>query len=102
MIAAAAGGVRVRVRLTPNGGVDRIDGAGVDSAGTAYLKCRVRAAPEDGKANAALEALLAKAVGVAKSMVRLEKGATARIKIVFIDGVDEAHARAQLITKDRA
>lgn len=80
----------MRVRLTPAGGADRVDGVAVDSDGAPHVKARVRAAPEDGKANAALEALLARALGVARSAVRVERGATARIKSVAIDGVDAA------------
>lgn len=83
-------GIVLRVRLTPAGGADRVDGVAVDSAGEPHIKARVRAAPEEGKANAALEALLAKALGVSKSAVRVERGATARIKSVAVDGVDAA------------
>lgn len=83
-------GVVVRVRLTPSGGGDRIDGVATDAAGVAHVKARVRAAPEDGKANAALEALLAKTLGVARSAVSVERGATARVKSVRIDGVNAA------------
>ena len=84
------------MRLTPSGGADRIDGCATDDAGRTYLKARVRAAPEDGKANAALEALLAKAFGVAKSKVSVARGATARLKAVEIDGVSEAEIAAFL------
>jgi uncharacterized protein YggU (UPF0235/DUF167 family) len=87
---------RLTVRLTPSGGADRIDGRARDDAGRAFLKVRVRAAPEDGKANAALEALLAKALGVAKSKVKVARGATARLKTVEIDGVSEAEIAAFL------
>jgi len=87
---ATASGVVLRVRLTPSGGADRIDGVAADAAGVAHVKARVRAAPEGGKANAALEALLAKALGVARSAVGVERGATARVKSVRIDGVDAA------------
>ena len=48
----------------------------------------VRAAPEQGEANAALEKLLAKALGVAKTNVKVARGATARLKTVEIAGVD--------------
>lgn len=89
-----AGGVVVRVRLTPSGGADRIDGLAMDAAGIAHVKARVRAAPEDGKANAALEALLAKTLGVARSAVIVERGATARIKSVRVDGVSAATVAA--------
>ncbi len=87
---------RLIVRLTPSGGADRIDGCATDDAGRTYLKARVRAAPEDGKANAALEALLAKALGVAKSKVNVARGATARLKTVEVEGVSESEIEAFL------
>jgi uncharacterized protein YggU (UPF0235/DUF167 family) len=84
------------VRLKPSGGADRIDGCASDDAGRSYLKARVRAAPEDGKANAALEAMLAKAFGVAKSKVKVARGTTARLKSVEIEGVSDADIAAFL------
>lgn len=84
------------VRLTPRAGADRIDGWATDAAGREHLKARVRAAPVDGEANAALEALLAKALGVPKSAVRVARGASARLKQVAVDGLDEAEVRARL------
>lgn len=45
----------------------------------------MRAAPEKGAANTALEALLAKALKLPKSKVRVTRGATARVKSVAID-----------------
>ena len=84
------------MRLTPSGGADRIDGCASDDAGRSYLKARVRAAPEDGKANAALEAMLAKAFGVAKSKVKVARGTTARLKSVEIEGVSDADIAAFL------
>jgi len=87
---------RLTVRLTPRGGADRIDGWDEDAAGRRFLKARVRAAPEDGAANAALEALIAKALDRPKSAVRLVAGATARIKTLEIDGLTDAEALARL------
>ena len=84
------------MRLTPSGGADRIDGCARDAGGRTILKARVRAAPEHGKANAALEALLAKALGVAKSQIKVARGATARLKSVAIDGVSDAEIAAFL------
>ncbi len=78
------------MKLTPVGGADRIDGRALDANGEAYLKARVRAAPEKGEANAALEALLAKALGVAKTRVKVARGAAARMKIVEIEGASAA------------
>jgi uncharacterized protein YggU (UPF0235/DUF167 family) len=82
--------LRLSVRLTPRGGADRVDGWARDDAARVYLKVRVRAAAVDGAANAALEALIAKSLGIARSAVRLAAGRTARIKQLEIDGVDDA------------
>jgi uncharacterized protein (TIGR00251 family) len=79
-------GVRIRVRLTPKGGRDAIDGWAKDADGRRILKARVSAPPEDGKANAALIALLAKTLGVGRSRVRISAGETSRGKTVEIDG----------------
>jgi uncharacterized protein YggU (UPF0235/DUF167 family) len=90
------------VRLTPSGGADRIDGAARDPEGKLYLKARVRAAPEDGKANAALETLIAKAFGVAKGAVSVARGHKARLKTVEIEGVSEAEIAAFVARFDEA
>jgi len=79
---AVAPNVRFAVRLTPKGGRDRVEGWAVDSGGRRYLKARVSAPPEDGKANEALVQLLAKALNVGKSKVRIVSGATSRMKTV--------------------
>ncbi len=49
----------------------------------------MRAAPENNEANRALEKLIAKAFGVAKSHVRITRGATARLKTLEIDGASD-------------
>ena len=59
------------------------------------LKVRVRAAPSEGAANAALGRLLAKALGVPPSRVEIVRGATSRIKQVKIVG-DSAMLAAAL------
>jgi uncharacterized protein YggU (UPF0235/DUF167 family) len=51
------------------------------------LKVRVAAAPEAGRANAALEALLAAALGVRKSAVRVAAGHAAPRKRVEVEGL---------------
>jgi uncharacterized protein YggU (UPF0235/DUF167 family) len=73
-----------QVRLTPRGGRDAIAGWSRGADGTEYLKARVSAPPEDGRANAALIALLAKALDVAKSTIRIAGGGHARIKTIEI------------------
>ncbi|AYG60829.1 DUF167 domain-containing protein [Rhizobium jaguaris] len=81
--------VRLSVRLTPNGGRDAIDGVETGADDESYLKVRVSAVPEKGKANKALIVLLAKKLGIAKSAVSLISGDTARKKILRIDGDPE-------------
>ena len=81
-----AGGAELRVRAQPNASKDAVEGLGEEASGQRYLKVRVRAVPEKGKANAAIEALLARALGVPKSAVSVEKGETRRIKTVRIVG----------------
>lgn len=72
------------MRVQPGASRDAIEGPGEEASGRLYLKVRVRAVAEKGKANAAVEALLAKALGVPKSAVSVEKGETQRIKVVRI------------------
>jgi len=92
---ALVNAVRFRVRLTPRGGRDAIEGWWTDSAGTPALKARVAAPPEDGKANAALIGLLARTLAVRKAAVRIASGATSRLKTIEVDG-DEAFLQARL------
>lgn len=84
------------MRLTPAGGADRIDGRARDDKGE-YLKARVRAAPENNEANRALEVLVAKAFGVAKSKVSVARGHTARMKTLEIDGANAAEIAAFIV-----
>ncbi|RAK59610.1 DUF167 domain-containing protein [Phenylobacterium hankyongense] len=84
--------MRLAVRVTPRGGRDAVDGWSRDEAGRPVLKVRVSAAAAEGAANAAVVALLAKALGRPKSQVRIVRGDTARVKQVEIDGLDEAEA----------
>ena len=88
-----ADGLEVRVRVTPRGGRDAIDGVDVLSGGQTVLKVRVRAVPEDGAANEGVRRLLAKALKRPPSAVILEAGATARVKTFLISGEAEALAR---------
>jgi uncharacterized protein YggU (UPF0235/DUF167 family) len=60
------------------------------------LKARVAAPPVEGEANAALVRLIAKALGLPRSAVRIASGETARVKVLEIDGLDEAAVRQKL------
>jgi hypothetical protein len=90
-----AGAVRFTVKLTPKGGRDAIDGWQTDSGGRQLLKARVSAAPADGKANAALVALLAKALAIGRTRVTIVSGTTSRVKAIEVAG-DSALIGARL------
>lgn len=79
-------GTRVVVRLVPKAGTDAIEGWMKTADGMRVLKVRVAAAPERGKANAALIALLAKALDVPVSTIAIASGQTGRIKHVMLKG----------------
>jgi uncharacterized protein YggU (UPF0235/DUF167 family) len=59
------------------------------------LRVRVKAVPDRGKANAAVMALLARALGVPKSRMSVISGETARLKTVLVMG-DAAALAAQV------
>lgn len=67
-----------------------------DEAGRPVLKLRVAAAAADGAANAAVIALLAKALGKPRSALTILRGETARVKQIEIEGLDEAEAWRRL------
>ncbi len=77
-------GVRLRVRLTPKADRDALGGLKTLADGSCVLEARVRAVPEDGKANAALIKLLAHSLDVPKSAIALDHGASGRIKAFMI------------------
>jgi len=76
----------VHLRLTPKAARDAVEGCETLADGREVLKARVRAVPEDGKANEAARKLLAKALGLPASKVSLESGATARLKSFYLAG----------------
>lgn len=84
---------RLTVRVQPKASADRVEDWGEDDAGRKFLKVRVRAVPEDGKANEAVQKLVAKWLGVPKSAVRVVTGGKTRLKGLEIDGPQELAAR---------
>ncbi|MEP0314636.1 MAG: DUF167 family protein [Hyphomonas sp.] len=84
---------RLTVRVQPNASADRVETWETDAAGRTYLKVRVRAVPEGGKANAAVEKLIAKWLGVPKSAVRVVTGGKNRLKGLDIDGPPDLAAK---------
>ncbi len=79
----SAAGLSLRVRLTPRSSRDAVEGVEQTAEGVA-LKARVRAIPENGAANAALERLIAEWLGVPKSTVSVAAGGKSRIKTVVL------------------
>ena len=87
----------MRVRLTPRAQRDGIDGLDETPEGLA-LKARVRAIPESGAANAALERLVSDWLGVPRTTVAVTAGGKSRVKTVAITG-DLETLRAKLEDK---
>jgi uncharacterized protein (TIGR00251 family) len=88
----SSAGVTLKVRLTPKSARDEIVGV-EDFGGEAMLKARVRAIPEDGRANEALEKLVARWLKVPPSSVKVTQGGKSRAKQVMVEGDTDALAR---------
>jgi uncharacterized protein len=82
------------VRLTPKSDRDEIVGL-EHHGGECVLKARVRALPEAGRANAALEALVARWLKLPFSSVKVAHGGKSRLKQVAVAG--DAGALSRLI-----
>lgn len=80
------GGIELYVRLKPRSSMDAIDGINLDHNGHQFITARVRALPVENAANQALEALISKWLGVAKSSVSVSAGSKSRLKSVTISG----------------
>ncbi len=80
------GSLDLFVRLTPKSATDAVEGIGTSADGTNHLKVRVRAVPENGAANAALEKLIATWLGVPKRGVTMIAGGRSRLKAVRVSG----------------
>lgn len=91
-IRRVSAGITLPVRLTPKSARDEI--VGVESfCGEAVLKARVRAVPEDGRANRTLERLIAQWLKVPPSSVSVAQGGKSRTKRVLVEGDAEMLAR---------
>lgn len=76
--------IRLQIKVTPRASADRLQGWAEDGA----LKVAVTAVPENGKANKAVIALLAKRLKLPKSAIEIAAGETSRHKTLLIDGDD--------------
>jgi uncharacterized protein len=81
----------LRVRLQPRAARTEIAG---ERAGAILV--RVTEPPVEGRANAALEKLIAKRAGVAKGRVTIARGHRSRDKVVRVEGMSVAELRRAL------
>lgn len=79
LTALALPGAEFAVRVTPRASRNAVLAEGGE------IRVYVTVVPEDGKANAAVQKLLAKALGVAKSRLVLVRGAASRDKLFRLD-----------------
>lgn len=79
-------GILAAIKVAPRAGRNAIEGPGSDADGGVFIRVSVTAAPDDGKANAAVIKLLSKVWRVAKSHISVASGATARRKTLHVAG----------------
>jgi len=90
-IRAVDGGVAFAVRAQPKASRDAVVGLHGDA-----LKVAVTAAPTGGKANKAIEKVIAKALGVRPSAVAVVSGHASRDKAVRVEGLSADEVRTRL------
>jgi len=81
----------VTVKVVPGASTDEICGWLGDA-----LKLRVRAAPEQDRANKAMIALLARALAISEHRIEVVRGHKRPMKTVRIDGLDTQTLRRQV------
>jgi uncharacterized protein (TIGR00251 family) len=90
-VVACESGASIAVRAQPGASRDAVEGV-VDGR----LRLRVQAPPVEGAANVAVRKLLAKALGVSRSKVRIVRGEKSREKSVEVAGADPEQVRRDL------
>lgn len=91
MIEPAGTGVRLRLRVQPRAARTEFAGTYGDQ-----MRIRLNAPPVDGAANDALVRFLAGRLGVPRGAVRIVAGEKGRTKVVQVEGIGVAEARARL------
>ena len=92
-------GLTLALRVQPGAGRDQVLGLVSDAAGALTVKVKVAAPADEGRANAAVLALLAKALDLPKSALSVVRGERDRNKVVALAGdpaVLEPRVRAWL------
>jgi uncharacterized protein len=83
--------MKIRIKAQPNASKNEIIGFMGDE-----LKIRVSAPPESGKANKAIESLLAQKLGVKKSQIRIVSGLANTHKVIEISNLNEEQLKEKL------
>ncbi len=83
--------MKLRIKAQPNASRNEIVGFLGDE-----LKIRVNALPESGKANRAIEELLARQLGLKKTQVKIISGLNKPHKVIEITGITELQFREKL------
>jgi len=82
----------IHLKVQPRGSRNR-----VEEFREGVLRVRVVAPPEDGKANAAVIALLSERLGVSRQKLRIVRGAASRDKVVEVEGLEPEELLARLV-----
>ncbi|MDR0665748.1 MAG: DUF167 domain-containing protein [Helicobacteraceae bacterium] len=77
MFANVSGAIELKIKATPNAQKDMIVGVR-----NGELAVKINAAPENGKANAALIAFMAKTFKIAKGAIAIARGEAGRHKVL--------------------
>jgi uncharacterized protein len=91
-IEATPTGITIRVYVAPRSSANKVVGMH-----NGALKVALTAPPVEGAANKALIEFFAKALGVAKSAVKLVSGETSRHKVVSVVGVEAQASLKRLV-----
>ncbi|TMD74924.1 MAG: DUF167 domain-containing protein [Chloroflexi bacterium] len=86
----------ISVRVMPRSRKNSVEWDGDGEGEGGRLKVRLTAPPVDGAANEALVALLAERLGVPKRQVVIVRGATSRLKVVEVAGLNPGDLRLRL------
>lgn len=94
--------IRLDLEVTPNAKATQSGGTVLDAEGRPRIVLRVQARPVDGKANAAVIALLAKRLGCPRRALAVTAGQTARRKrVTWTDPPEDAEARLQRLAEEK-
>lgn len=95
----SAGEVLLSVRVMPGASRESVGGSWCGPDGQERLILRVTAPAEDGRANTAICALLARTLGLSKSAIALASGEKARNKTMRFEGDDACLRRVEALAR---